>query len=87
VPLFIRGGYCINFFSLIVARNLVNVAVREVVKSLENVMRSRMYQLILFLEPVWLRGSVHVSCGFILQAIWLINKRLLLFMDPMACCV
>jgi hypothetical protein len=25
-----------------------------------------------YLEPVWLRGSVHVSCGFILQVVWLI---------------
>jgi hypothetical protein len=86
-PLFIRGDYCINFFSLIVARNLVHVVVREVIKSLEDVMRSRMYQLVLFLEPIWLRGSVHVSCGFILQAVWLINKRLLLFMGPTVCCV
>jgi hypothetical protein len=22
-----------------------------------------------YLEPVWLRGSVHVSCGFILQVV------------------
>lgn len=34
-------------------------------------------------QPVWLRGGVHVSCGQILQAVWLVNKHWLLYIDPM----
>lgn len=34
-----------------------------------------------------IRNRVHVFCDFILQAIWLINKHFVLFIDPMICYV
>jgi hypothetical protein len=36
---------------------------------------------------LWLHGDVYVFCGQILQAIWLINKCLLIYMDPMIYCI
>jgi hypothetical protein len=39
------------------------------------------------LEPVWLRGSVHVSCGFILQAVWLTATHGFKHLRPTQSCV
>ena len=38
-------------------------------------------------DPVWLRGSVHISCVFILQAVWLTADHSFNCMGPTQNCV
>jgi hypothetical protein len=40
-----------------------------------------------FLETVWQRGCVHVSCDFMQQAVWLIINACYCLLGPTCCCV